>query len=117
VVIVVAIAKERKKKRKKEKKKARKKEIHSSALFLRCYFLVGRRLPCIKIIIDQVEDLSSVRMLGQRMLTRAGAQCSTAADGELAVAAVHASVHERRPFHVVLMDFHMPNMDGLQAME
>ena len=51
------------------------------------------------------------------LLSRAGAQCSTAVDGKMAVAAVHASMASNKPFHVVLMDFHMPEMDGLQAME
>jgi CheY-like chemotaxis protein len=68
-------------------------------------------------VVRQVEDVNSIRMLGHRLLSRAGAQCSTAADGELAVAAVRASVDENRPFHAVLMDFHMPNMDGVQAMQ
>ncbi len=69
------------------------------------------------VLLLQVEDVNSIRMLGQRLLSRAGAQCSTAADGVLAVAAVHSSVGRNLPFHVVLMDFHMPNMDGLQAMQ
>jgi CheY-like chemotaxis protein len=56
-------------------------------------------------------------MLGQRLLRRAGAHCSTAADGLMAVAAVRLSVEQGRPFHAVLMDFHMPNMDGVQAMK
>ena len=66
----------------------------------------------------QVEDVNSIRMLGQRLLHRAGAECSTAADGEQAVAAVRESLNAGgRPFDVVLMDFHMPNMDGVQAMQ
>ena len=65
----------------------------------------------------QVDDVNSIRMLGQRLLSRAGADCSTAADGLMAVAAVRLSVEQGRPFHAVLMDFHMPNMDGVQAMK
>jgi CheY-like chemotaxis protein len=56
-------------------------------------------------------------MLGQRLLSRAGAQCITAADGVMAVAAVRLAAEQDRPFHAVLMDFHMPNMDGIQAMQ
>jgi two-component system, sensor histidine kinase and response regulator len=66
----------------------------------------------------QVEDVNSIRMLGQRLLQRAGAECSTAADGEQAIATVRESLNDGgRPFDAVLMDFHMPNMDGVQAMQ
>jgi two-component system sensor histidine kinase/response regulator len=65
----------------------------------------------------KVEDVNSIRMLGQRLLSRAGAQCSTAADGQLAVVAVRESLDDSRPFDVVLMDFHMPILDGVQAMQ
>ena len=62
-----------------------------------------------------VEDVKSIRTLGQRILSKQGARCSTAADGTLAVAAVEASIAKGKPFDCVLMDFHMPNMDGLTA--
>eukprot|EP00750_Incisomonas_marina_P028064 INCI637.3.p1 GENE.INCI637.3~~INCI637.3.p1 ORF type:complete len:897 (-),score=161.08 INCI637.3:240-2930(-) len=71
--------------------------------------LCGRRILL-------VEDVNSIRMLGKRMMERAGATCCTAADGRIAVDAVQAAVRERRPFDCVLMDFHMPNMDGLESM-
>ena len=72
---------------------------------------------CWRVVTRQVDDVNSIRILGQRLLSRAGADCSTAADGLMAVAAVRLSVEQKRPFHVVLMDFHMPNMDGLEAMK
>ena len=46
--------------------------------------LCGRRILL-------VEDVNSIRMLGKRMMERAGATCCTAADGRIAVDAVQVS--------------------------
>ncbi len=62
-----------------------------------------------------MEDVKSIRMLGQRMLSQAGAQCATAVDGGAAVAAVLSAAVKGKPFDCVLMDFHMPVVDGLEA--
>ena len=62
-----------------------------------------------------VEDVKSIRMLGQRMLSQSGAQCATAVDGAVAVAAVLSAAAKGKPFDCVLMDFHMPVVDGMEA--
>lgn len=49
------------------------------------------------------------------MLARLGYDTVTAIDGLEAVAAVAASMESGRRFGAVLMDLHMPRMDGLQA--
>eukprot|EP00750_Incisomonas_marina_P025491 INCI5506.1.p1 GENE.INCI5506.1~~INCI5506.1.p1 ORF type:complete len:779 (+),score=125.47 INCI5506.1:150-2486(+) len=60
-----------------------------------------------------VEDVSSIRTLGERMITRLRATCETATNGLEAVAAV---ARDPAHFHCVLMDLHMPFCDGLRAM-
>lgn len=64
-----------------------------------------------------VDDVRSIRLVGQKLLKRAGATVRVAADGEMAVAAVAASMGpDLPPFDCVIMDFHMPRMDDLQAL-
>ncbi len=60
-----------------------------------------------------VEDASSNRKLGFRVLSRAGFSVVTAENGREAVETVLSSADD--PFTVVFMDVHMPVMDGLEA--
>ncbi|MBL8808315.1 MAG: PAS-domain containing protein [Rhodospirillales bacterium] len=57
-----------------------------------------------------VEDNPTNRLVAISMLESIGLNADVADDGETAVAAVRA-----RPYDLVLMDIHMPGMDGLAA--
>ncbi len=57
-----------------------------------------------------VEDNGVNRKVALRMLQRLGYQADTAEDGREAVDAITA-----RPYDIVLMDVHMPVLDGLEA--
>ena len=63
-----------------------------------------------------VEDVRSIRMMGQRMLSRMGATCSLAVDGFEAISQVTARQEAGDPFSAILMDLHMPNCNGLTAL-
>lgn len=65
-------------------------------------------LPPLQILV--VDDDEVNRMLITEVLTAAGARVQTAQDGLEALACV-----QRQPPSVVLMDWHMPGMDGLTA--
>ena len=58
----------------------------------------------------QVEDNKTNRVVIERILTRVGHRVSSVVDGEKALEALKAG-----EFDVVLMDRHMPVMDGLEA--
>eukprot|EP00750_Incisomonas_marina_P024957 INCI5245.1.p1 GENE.INCI5245.1~~INCI5245.1.p1 ORF type:complete len:1203 (-),score=179.69 INCI5245.1:1960-5568(-) len=65
-----------------------------------------------------VDDVKSIRMVGTRMLQRLGATVQTASNGVEAVEVVDASLLgncKSQRFDCVLMDFHMPFMDGIEA--
>lgn len=57
-----------------------------------------------------VDDQDSIRDLMRAMLAKAGYEVGVAGDGAQAVAAIR-----NLPFDLVLMDVHMPVMDGLAA--
>jgi CheY-like chemotaxis protein len=57
-----------------------------------------------------VEDNLVNQKVAQRMLKHLGYHADLANNGEEAVEAI-----ERQPYHVVFMDIHMPEMDGLEA--
>jgi PAS domain S-box-containing protein len=60
------------------------------------------------------EDNEINAMLAIAMLERAGHEVVRVEDGRKAVDALTASVSER-PFDLVLMDIHMPELDGIEA--
>ncbi len=54
-------------------------------------------------------------LLGRGLVERLGAEVATVGDGRHAVRAVEAAEAEGRPFDLVLMDLHMPEVDGAEA--
>ena len=69
-------------------------------------------LPLAGVQVLVAEDNPVNMLIVSAMLRRLGAQVHEAEDGEQAVALVHA---EDTVLHAVLMDLHMPVLDGLQA--
>ena len=65
--------------------------------------LAGRRILL-------VEDTPTNRRIARAILAQMGAEIDTAEDGVEAVAAARSTV-----FDLILMDVHMPNMNGLEA--
>ncbi len=61
------------------------------------------------------EDGEVNQMLAVRQLQRLGYQAIVVETGAQAVAAVGASLSSGQPFDAVLMDWYMPEMDGLEA--
>lgn len=57
-----------------------------------------------------VDDNAVNRLVAQRLLDKTGCEVTVAADGPSALAAVAA-----QSFDIVLMDVHMPEMDGLEV--
>ena len=62
------------------------------------------------------EDNAVNALLATRMLEKSGCTVVRVSDGEQAVAAVKHSLDQgQKPFDLVLMDIHMPRLDGLAA--
>ena len=62
------------------------------------------------------EDNTVNALLARRMLEKAGCAVVHAADGEAAVEEVRRTLTgEAQPFDLVLMDLHMPRLDGFEA--
>lgn len=57
-----------------------------------------------------VEDNLVNQKVAQKMIKHLGYHADLAANGEEAIQAM-----ERRPYHVVFMDIHMPKIDGLEV--
>ena len=62
-----------------------------------------------------VDDRRDIRFVGQHFLEEAGAQVMTAEDGKQAIEFVEAQLATGRPFDAIVMDVHMPVMDGMAA--
>ncbi len=72
----------------------------------------ARALACRVLVVDDRRD---VRHISQHFLEKAGAIVSTAEDGGEGVEAAVAARDSGSPFHLIVMDMQMPNVDGLQA--
>ena len=63
------------------------------------------------------EDNEINALLAQKVLARLQCDSVLARDGQMAVELVTRSLTDGRPFDIVLMDMHMPVLDGLAAAE
>jgi two-component system, sensor histidine kinase and response regulator len=61
------------------------------------------------------DDSAPTRLLLSEQLRRLGCEVEAVADGQAAVQAVHAAAAGPQPFDLVLLDWLMPELDGLQA--
>jgi CheY-like chemotaxis protein len=62
-----------------------------------------------------VDDNASARQILSDMVAEFGLLVETAESGKQALALLRAEADRRRPFDIVLMDWRMPTMDGLEA--
>lgn len=62
-----------------------------------------------------VDDRRDIRQIGQYYLEEAGATVVTAADGIEAIERYEAALASGAPFDAIVMDMHMPRMDGATA--
>ena len=76
-------------------------------------WLLARAAPLAGARVLLVEDNVVNQIVGQRILERMGLEVLVVDDGVQALAALEAVTD--RPFDAVLMDLHMPVMDGLEA--
>ena len=61
-----------------------------------------------------VDDNATNRLILQRYLTQWGMVIASAENGAQALASLRAAVAQGHPYEVVLLDYHMPEMDGLE---
>ena len=69
------------------------------------------RLPPVRLLI--VDDNAINRRILSEQLTRWGAEPHAVNSGKAALDVLSAAARARRPFEIVLLDMHMPDMDGL----
>lgn len=72
-------------------------------------------LPDKRILI--ADDHETNRLLCRDLLTRSGAQIVEAGDGPSALTAIQTASAGGRPFDLVILDAHMPDMDGFSVAE
>ena len=73
------------------------------------------RLPPARILI--VDDNAINRRILTEQLARWGAEPHAAESGKAALELLSGAARARRPFEIVLLDMHMPDMDGLTVAE
>ena len=64
-----------------------------------------------------VDDVATNRLLGRKILERAGVEVVEAVDGRDAIRQFHAKNATGSPFTMILMDLQMPVTDGYEATE
>ncbi|NEX16861.1 MAG: hypothetical protein C1943_09595 [Halochromatium sp.] len=62
-----------------------------------------------------VDDNASARAILMGLLNELGVEAEQARDGEAALSQLRAACHARSPFDLVLMDWKMPGLDGLET--
>ncbi|MBU2986937.1 response regulator [Saccharophagus degradans] len=62
-----------------------------------------------------VDDLRDIRSLVGHIISQVGVKAEYAANGARAIAVIESAQQAGKPFDLVLMDIHMPEMDGKQA--
>jgi PAS domain S-box-containing protein len=75
----------------------------------------GRSLAGLRMLI--VDDNATNRLLLREMLAPLGARLTEAESGAEAVAEIEHARRTRDPYHLMLLDCRMPEMDGFQVME
>ncbi|KAJ5793666.1 hypothetical protein N7457_000265 [Penicillium paradoxum] len=73
------------------------------------------QIPRDQIRVCIAEDNPINQKIAVKFVTGLGLQCEAYSDGKQAVDALRARSQEGNPFHVVLMDVMMPNLDGYNA--
>jgi CheY-like chemotaxis protein len=63
------------------------------------------------------DDLAVTRSVLERLLIGMGMECEAVGTGLAAVAAYHAARSAGRDFDYVLLDFHMPDIDGIETFQ
>ena len=61
------------------------------------------------------DDSADIQMLVTRFLADIAAAATVVSNGREAVEAALAALHQGRPFDLILMDLHMPELDGAEA--
>ena len=61
------------------------------------------------------DDSADIQMLVTRFLADIAADATVVSNGREAVETALAAMHQRRPFDLILMDLHMPELDGAEA--
>ncbi len=65
-----------------------------------------------------VEDNKINQLLAKALITRSGHETTIAEDGQSAVDAFECSIHnDKSGYDLILMDLHMPDMDGFEAIK
>ena len=64
-----------------------------------------------------VDDHPAARELLRALVTAFGLQAETAADGAVALQVVAQADAQDRPFRLLLLDWHMPGLDGIGCVE
>ena len=64
-----------------------------------------------------VDDLREIRRLTGRLVSMSQAQVTYAQNGADALEKIRSAEHNGEPFHLVLMDIHMPVMNGIDCLK
>jgi two-component system sensor histidine kinase/response regulator len=62
-----------------------------------------------------IDDNKTNRHILQEQLMMLGTSCDSAEGGPQALAMLHTALQEQRPYSIVLLDFHMPGMNGQEV--